>query len=133
MALQQAKSLRRQADDLILTRKWSEAIQLLSTSITLEPANFLGYLKRSQAYQGVRAPTCVRMQSSSFERSQAGMYASALADVEEVLKRKPDHLKSAGKRIELLLQLGRYSDAQASAQQVLNANPGARFVRLLLL
>ncbi len=52
------------------------------------------------------------------------MHALALADVEAVLKRKPDHVKSVGKRIDLLLQLGRYSDALVAAQQQLSHTPG---------
>lgn len=57
-----------------------------------EPENYLGPLKRAQAYQG------------------SGKLGEAVTDLEMVLRIKPDHSASARKRLQLLVQLGRYQD-----------------------
>jgi len=46
----------------------------------------------------------------------AGMVLESLANLDSVLKRKPDHKKSATKRVELLIQLGRYAEAVDGAK-----------------
>ncbi len=93
---QDARQLRRQGDDALLLRRWDEAVDVLSKSIALEPENFLGFLKRASAYQGL------------------GKLNEAVQDLTKVLAIKPDHAKAVVKRAELFVSLGRYLEAQHS-------------------
>lgn len=104
----QPRGLRRQGDDFMLLRQWSQAVEVLSRAITLDPTSHLGYLKRSQAHAG------------------AGSLKLAVADLDEVLARQPGHEKSHVRRVELLLALGDYAQALSAARTSLRCALAAR-------
>ena len=96
-----------------MLRKWEDAVHALSKAIAVDADNYLGYMKRASAYIG------------------AGKSKKALADLEEVLRRKPKHEKTLLKKAELLLAQGDFDLAQNSLKEILQTSAGGKLYNII--
>lgn len=88
----------------MLLRKYSEAVDLFTQSIRRDEDSYLGYSKRAAALEAL------------------GKLKEAVVDLDVALKKKPDHEKSALKKAQLLVQLGRYEQVFVALQSVKSAS-----------
>mmetsp|Transcript_32271 Transcript_32271/g.51472 ORF Transcript_32271/g.51472 Transcript_32271/m.51472 type:complete len:518 (-) Transcript_32271:5400-6953(-) len=100
-----AAKARSMGDELMMKKKYRDAIQFFTKAIKAEPTDERNYLKRYKAY------------------SKFGNTKNALEDLNKIIEMKPDHISAFAFRGKTLLDVGRCPEAAQDFEKVLAIKP----------